>query len=59
LHMPNPIHLALQQSDLRWLACPVCRQLLELDADAIRCNACGGRYPIVDGIPVLLAPGAQ
>jgi uncharacterized protein YbaR (Trm112 family) len=51
--------MPLQPEDLRWLACPVCRQPLALDADALRCTGCGRRYPVVDGIPVLLADRAS
>jgi uncharacterized protein YbaR (Trm112 family) len=40
------------------LACPVCRQSLAAEGHAvverIRCMGCGRRYPIVDGIPVLI-----
>jgi uncharacterized protein YbaR (Trm112 family) len=45
----------LAAEDLRWLACPVCHQRLQLQADAVRCIGCVRQYPIVDGIPVLLA----
>jgi uncharacterized protein YbaR (Trm112 family) len=45
----------LTGEDLRWIVCPVCHQLLQLEAVAVRCQGCGRRYPIVDGIPVLLA----
>jgi uncharacterized protein YbaR (Trm112 family) len=44
--------------DLRWVVCPVCHKTLQLEADAIRCQGCGRRYPIVDGIPVLLSDSA-
>jgi uncharacterized protein YbaR (Trm112 family) len=44
----------LTENDLRWLVCPVCHQRLQLDNGAIRCQGCSRRYPIVDGIPVLL-----
>jgi len=45
----------LKGEDLRWVVCPVCRQPLQLAAMAVRCQGCGRHYPIVDGIPVLLA----
>ena len=45
----------LTAEDLRWLACPVCRQPLQLQSDTVRCTGCARQYPIVDGIPVLLA----
>jgi uncharacterized protein YbaR (Trm112 family) len=37
------------------LACPVCQGVLRLEEAAVRCIACGRVYPIVDGIPVLIA----
>ena len=46
---------SLTEEDLRLLVCPVCHQSLQLQADVIQCQGCGRRYPIVDGIPVLLA----
>jgi LSD1 subclass zinc finger protein len=46
---------SIQPEDLRWVVCPVCRKALTLEAEAIRCSGCQRRYPIVDGIPVLLA----
>jgi len=48
----------LTVEDLRWVVCPFCHQRLELEAGAIRCQGCRRRYPIVDGIPVLLADRA-
>ncbi len=49
----------LEPADLRWLVCPVCRKALGLDAATVLCTGCGRRYPIVDGIPVLLADRAS
>jgi len=49
---------SLTAEDLRRIVCPVCHQPLQLEAAAIRCQGCGKRYPIVDGIPVLLADRA-
>ena len=46
---------SLTTEDLRRIVCPVCHQSLQLEAAAIQCQGCGRRYPIVDGIPVLLA----
>jgi uncharacterized protein YbaR (Trm112 family) len=61
--MPAPIQTGprpvITQEDLKWLVCPVCRQPLALEVEAVRCNGCGRRYPIVDGIPVLLADRAS
>jgi uncharacterized protein YbaR (Trm112 family) len=56
-HPTAPIHV-LKQRDLRALVCPVCHAALLLEAQAILCTGCARRYPIVDGIPVLLAERA-
>ncbi len=48
----------LTAEDLRRLVCPVCRQPLQLQMNAVCCTNCTRQYPIVDGIPVLLAERA-
>jgi len=56
---------ALRSLDLAWLVCPVCRSTLKLadgpeDVSArIRCTGCERRYPVADGLPVLLADRAS
>jgi hypothetical protein len=44
------------------LACPVCLGTLRLQESTVVCVGCGRIYPVVDGIPVLIAdravPGA-
>jgi uncharacterized protein YbaR (Trm112 family) len=37
------------------LACPVCLGDLRLEVARLICTACGRAYPVVDGIPVLIA----
>jgi uncharacterized protein len=37
------------------LACPACLGELRLEETRLLCIACGRAYPIVDGIPVLIA----
>jgi hypothetical protein len=37
------------------LACPACHADLRMDAAALHCTACGRVYPILEGIPVLIA----
>ena len=37
------------------LACPVCQGELRMDVERVVCVQCGRGYPIVDGIPVLIA----
>ena len=41
------------------LACPLCKTPVKLDADKLLCNKCGRRYPIRDGIPVMLLDEAE
>ena len=41
------------------LACPVCKTAVRLEADKLVCTACGRRYPIRDGIPVMLVDEAE
>jgi uncharacterized protein YbaR (Trm112 family) len=50
---------SLSAEDLRRIVCPVCHQSLQFEAAVIRCQGCGRRYPVVDGIPVLLADRAS
>ncbi|HMH16071.1 MAG TPA: Trm112 family protein [Edaphobacter sp.] len=44
----------LTEEDLRWLVCPACHQSLHLEASTVVCSGCTRRYPVVDGIPILL-----
>jgi len=44
---------------LEILACPDCKQPVELEDDQLVCIGCGKRYPIRDGIPVMLIEDAQ
>lgn len=49
---------------LHMLACPVCHAALQhieqedLKQAAVLCSGCGRRYPIREGLPVLLAEAA-
>ncbi len=36
------------------LSCPACRGDLELSGKNLRCKRCRNRYPIKEGIPVIL-----
>jgi len=46
---------------LEVLACPKCKQKIELseDGQALVCQSDRLRYPIVDGIPVMLVEEAE
>ena len=41
------------------LVCPVCKTEVVPQGDALRCRHCGRRYPIRDGIPVMLVESAE
>jgi uncharacterized protein YbaR (Trm112 family) len=42
------------------LCCPKCKGALEPDNEkALLCQACKLRYPIIDGIPVMLVDKAE
>jgi uncharacterized protein YbaR (Trm112 family) len=44
---------------LKRLACPVCKVSLQTEGENLTCGKCGRRYPIRDGVPVLLADEAE
>lgn len=44
---------------LEILACPVCKRAVELREDKICCMGCKRKYPIKNGIPVMLAEEAE
>ena len=41
------------------LACPDCKADVELKDNKIVCKKCGKRYPIKDGIPIMLIDEAE
>ena len=41
------------------LACPACRAEVRLEGDRIVCTSCGRRYPVRDGIPIMLVDEAE
>ncbi len=41
------------------LACPACRADVRLEGDRIVCTSCGRRYPLRDGIPIMLVEEAE
>ena len=44
---------------LKILACPVCKGAVELRGKKIVCLSCGRKYPIREGIPVMLKEEAE
>ncbi|MBU1275946.1 MAG: Trm112 family protein [Proteobacteria bacterium] len=53
--------MALRPDLLEILACPQCKQSVELGPDGawLICAACGLRYPVRDDIPIMLPDEAQ
>jgi len=41
------------------LACPACKADIRLEGNRIVCTKCGRRYPIRDGIPIMLIDEAE
>jgi uncharacterized protein YbaR (Trm112 family) len=50
--------MQLTQELLDLLVCPVCHSRLRLEPEHIDCTGCRRRYPIVEGLPVLIASRA-
>jgi uncharacterized protein YbaR (Trm112 family) len=50
---------SLDPSLLELLACPACHGGLRQEGERLRCSFCGRRYPIREGIPVLLVEEAE
>jgi uncharacterized protein YbaR (Trm112 family) len=44
---------------LEILACPACKTAVKLEETWLVCAQCSRRYPIRDGIPVMLVEEAQ
>ena len=40
-------------------ACPACLGVLSVEKTAVLCRGCGRVYPILEGIPVLIAERAD
>lgn len=44
---------------LEILACPICKVSVREQGEDLVCTACGRRYPVRDGIPVMLVEEAK
>jgi len=44
---------------LKILACPLCKADVFLKENKIVCTKCGRKYPIKDGIPIMLIEEAE
>jgi uncharacterized protein YbaR (Trm112 family) len=50
---------SLAPAEIDQLACPACFAGLRPDESDLVCQECGRRYPVVDGIPVLIVERAS
>lgn len=44
---------------LKILVCPKCKQDIRPVEDALACDNCGVKYPVRDGIPIMLIDEAE
>ncbi|MDD5745923.1 MAG: Trm112 family protein [Candidatus Omnitrophica bacterium] len=51
--------MSISRELLAILACPLCKTAVTLRAEKLVCEKCGRRYPIKDGIPVMLVDEAE
>ena len=51
--------MSVDKELLEILACPVDKAPLREESDRLVCTACGRRYPVRDGIPVMLVDEAE
>lgn len=49
----------IEEKLLDILACPVCKEKVSCGDDALICDRCLRRYPIREGIPVMLIEEAE
>jgi len=55
----SPRKLQFDPNVLQQLACPACLGGLSVQAAHLVCSGCGRAYPVIDGIPVLIAERAE
>jgi uncharacterized protein YbaR (Trm112 family) len=57
-NVPTSNERAIDPELLAVLACPACKTSVRLEGEQLVCDTCGRRYPIEDGIPVMLVDSA-
>jgi hypothetical protein len=51
--------MTIDKELLEILACPLCKTEVRLEGERLVCVKCGRRYPIRDGIPIMLIEEAE
>jgi len=51
--------MQLNKELLEIIACPVCKESVKQEDDTLVCKKCRLRYPIKEGIPVMLIEEAE
>lgn len=53
--------MIFDESLIRILACPVCKGSLDINREktSMTCKECKAKYPIKDGIPMLMSPNLK
>lgn len=59
MHTKSALSLHFDETVAGMLACPVCHGDLRVQDERLICVRCGRRYPVVDGIPVLIPERAE
>jgi uncharacterized protein YbaR (Trm112 family) len=57
--MPAESSYSFDETVMGQLACPACLGAFRVDGDRLVCIGCGRSYPVVDGIPALIAARAE
>ncbi len=55
----SSLPVAFDPAVVEQLACPACLGNLQLVPDRLLCAECGRAYPVVNGIPALIADKAE
>ncbi|MCO5175548.1 MAG: glycosyltransferase [Thermomicrobiales bacterium] len=63
-HRREDEHLVTDETPIRKelldiVACPACKTKVRLEGEELICDSCGRRYPIEDGIPIMLVDAAK
>jgi uncharacterized protein YbaR (Trm112 family) len=54
-----PEGFSMDEKLLEILVCPLCKASVRLESERLVCGDCGRRYPVRDGIPIMIADEAE